>query len=116
MTPGRTPKGERHPARRRLPVGAPPRLRLDRWARPACATGLLDAGGNHPPKGDDDPGRLGQNLRRHLEQKGRCNGHSLWVYWAPFFLAVGAPLPGVPRSTLGQRRYLSQPADVLLYR
>jgi len=40
---------------------------------------------------------------------------SLWVYWAPFFLAVGALLLGVP-ACLGQRCHMSQPAAVPLYR
>jgi len=88
-----------NPARPRPPVGGPPRPRRDRPARRTCATSLPDGAGNHPRKGDDDPRGLGQNPKCHLEQKGRGNGHSSWVYWAPFFLAVGAlPLdvPGLP--------------------
>ena len=33
----------------------------------------------------------------------RNTGHSFWVYWAPFFLAGGALLLGIP-VYLGQRR------------
>jgi amino acid transporter len=38
-----------------------------------------------------------------------------WVYWAPFFLAGGALLLGIP-VYLGQRRHMSQPAPVPPYR
>ncbi len=41
----------------------------------------------------------------------RNTGHSFWVYWAPFFLAAGALLLGIP-VYLGQRRHMSQPAPV----
>ena len=37
------------------------------------------------------------------------------VYWAPFFLAVGALLLRMP-VYLGQRRHMSQPAAVPLHR
>jgi acetylornithine deacetylase/succinyl-diaminopimelate desuccinylase-like protein len=56
----------------------------------------VDAAGNHPRKGDDDPRPLGTESESHLELKERCTGHSFWVYWAPFFLASGAPLLGIP--------------------
>ena len=75
------------------------------------ATGLPDAGGNHPRKGDDDPRRLGTESGSHLEQKGRSNGHGFLVYWAPFFLAAGALLLGIP-VYLGQPRHMSRPAPV----
>jgi len=71
--------------------------------------------GNHPRKGDDDPPTARPESESHFGPKGRGNGHSFWAYWAPFFLAVGAPLLGVP-ACLGQRRYLSQTAAVPLYR
>jgi hypothetical protein len=45
----------------------------------------------------------------------RNTGHSFWVYWAPFFLAGGALLLGIP-VYLGQRRHMSQPAPVPAYR
>jgi len=45
----------------------------------------------------------------------RNTGHSFWVYWAPFFLAGGALLLGIP-VYLGQRRHMSQPAPVPPYR
>jgi len=45
----------------------------------------------------------------------RNTGHSFWVYWAPFFLAAGALLLGIP-VYLGQRRHMSQPAPVPPYR
>jgi basic amino acid/polyamine antiporter, APA family len=45
----------------------------------------------------------------------RNTGHSFWVYWAPFFLADGALLLGIP-VYLGQRRHMSQPAPVPPYR
>src|SRR5947209_4324672 len=41
----------------------------------------------------------------------RNTGHSFWVYWAPFFLAGGALLLGIP-VYLGQRRHMSDPAPV----
>jgi APA family basic amino acid/polyamine antiporter len=45
----------------------------------------------------------------------RNTGHSFWVYWAPFFLAAGALLLGIP-VYLGQRRHMGQPAPVPPYR
>ena len=41
----------------------------------------------------------------------RNTGHSFWVYRAPFFLAAGALLLGIP-VYLGQRRHMSGPAPV----
>jgi APA family basic amino acid/polyamine antiporter len=41
----------------------------------------------------------------------RNTGHSFCVYWAPFFLAGGALLFGIP-VYLRQRRHMSQPAPV----
>ena len=65
--------------------------------------------GNHPCKGDADPRPPGTESEGHLELKERCTGHSFLVYWAPFFLAAGAPLLGIP-VYLGPRRHMSQPA------
>jgi basic amino acid/polyamine antiporter, APA family len=45
----------------------------------------------------------------------RNTGHSFWVYWAPFFLAAGALLLGIP-VYLAQRRHLTPPAPVPPYR
>jgi amino acid transporter len=45
----------------------------------------------------------------------RNTGHSFWVYWAPFFLAGGALLLGIP-VYLAQRRHLTPLAPVLAYR
>ena len=45
----------------------------------------------------------------------RNTGHSFWVYWAPFFLAGGALLLGIP-VYLAQRRHITQPAPVPPYR
>jgi APA family basic amino acid/polyamine antiporter len=45
----------------------------------------------------------------------RNTGQSFWVYWAPFFLAAGALLLGIP-VYLRQRRHMSQPAPVPPYR
>lgn len=45
----------------------------------------------------------------------RNTGHSFWVYWAPFFLAAGAVVRGIP-VYLGQRRHMAQPASVPPYR
>jgi len=42
-------------------------------------------------------------------------GESFWIYWAPFLLAIGALLLGIP-VYLGQRRRMSQPAPVPPYR
>jgi APA family basic amino acid/polyamine antiporter len=44
----------------------------------------------------------------------RNTGNSFWVYWAPYFLAAGALLLGIP-VFLGQRRHMSQPAAVPPY-
>jgi APA family basic amino acid/polyamine antiporter len=45
----------------------------------------------------------------------RNTGHSFWVYWAPFFLAAGALLLGIP-VYLSQRHRLTQPPAVPPYR
>src|SRR6516225_9028333 len=45
----------------------------------------------------------------------RNTGQSFWVYWAPFFLAAGAMLLGIP-VYLAQRRHLTEPAPVPPYR
>jgi basic amino acid/polyamine antiporter, APA family len=45
----------------------------------------------------------------------RNTGHSFWVYWAPYFLAAGALLLGIP-VYLGQRGHMSKPAAVPPYR
>jgi basic amino acid/polyamine antiporter, APA family len=45
----------------------------------------------------------------------RNTGNSFWVYWAPYFLAVGALLLGIP-VYLSQRRRLTQPGPVPPYR
>jgi len=45
----------------------------------------------------------------------RNTGHSFWVYWAPYFLAGGALLLGIP-VYLAQRRHLTEPAPVPPYR
>jgi APA family basic amino acid/polyamine antiporter len=45
----------------------------------------------------------------------RNTGHSFWVYWAPFFLAGGALLLGIP-VYLAQRRHMNPPAPVPDYR
>jgi APA family basic amino acid/polyamine antiporter len=45
----------------------------------------------------------------------RNTGHSFWVYWAPFLLAIGALLLGIP-VYLAQRRHMSQPASLPPYR
>jgi APA family basic amino acid/polyamine antiporter len=45
----------------------------------------------------------------------RNTGHSFWVYWAPFFLAAGALLLGIP-VYLSQRRQMTQPAAQPPYR
>jgi APA family basic amino acid/polyamine antiporter len=45
----------------------------------------------------------------------RNTGHSFWVYWAPFFLAAGALVLGIP-VYLGQRRHMTQPEQVPPYR
>ena len=45
----------------------------------------------------------------------RNTGHSFWVYWAPFFLAAGALLLGIP-VYMAQRRHLTPPEPVPAYR
>jgi APA family basic amino acid/polyamine antiporter len=45
----------------------------------------------------------------------RNTGHSFWVYWAPFFLAAGALLLGIP-VFLSQRGKMTQPAETPSYR
>jgi APA family basic amino acid/polyamine antiporter len=45
----------------------------------------------------------------------RNTGHSFWVYWAPFFLAAGALLLGIP-VYLARRGHMSEPAPVPPYR
>ncbi|HTN81049.1 MAG TPA: amino acid permease [Acidimicrobiales bacterium] len=45
----------------------------------------------------------------------RNTGHSFWVYWAPFFLAGGALLLGIPVYK-AQERSMTEPAPVPEYR
>ena len=45
----------------------------------------------------------------------RNTGHSFWVYWAPFFLAAGALLLGIP-VYISRRHRLTQPPAVPPYR
>jgi basic amino acid/polyamine antiporter, APA family len=45
----------------------------------------------------------------------RNTGNSFWVYWAPFFLAAGAMLFGIPVYR-AQRRHMTQPGPVPTYR
>jgi APA family basic amino acid/polyamine antiporter len=45
----------------------------------------------------------------------RNTGHSFWVYWAPFFLAGGALLLGIPVYA-AQRGKMSEPEPVPAYR
>src|SRR5215471_14438337 len=45
----------------------------------------------------------------------RNTGHSFWEYWAPFFLAAGALVLGIP-VYLAQRRHMSPPEAVPPYR
>jgi APA family basic amino acid/polyamine antiporter len=45
----------------------------------------------------------------------RNTGHSFWVYWAPFFLAAGALLLGIP-VYMSRRHRLTQPPAVPAYR
>jgi amino acid transporter len=45
----------------------------------------------------------------------RNTGHSFWVYWAPYFLAAGALLLGIP-VYLAQRGHMTNPAPVPPYR
>ena len=45
----------------------------------------------------------------------RNTGHPFWEYWAPYFLAAGALLLGIPVYLTG-RRHMTQPAPVPPYR
>jgi APA family basic amino acid/polyamine antiporter len=45
----------------------------------------------------------------------RNTGHGFWVYWAPFYLAAGALLLGIP-VYLAQRRQMTRPGPVPPYR
>jgi APA family basic amino acid/polyamine antiporter len=45
----------------------------------------------------------------------RNTGHSFWVYWAPFFLAGGAMLLGIP-VYMAQRERMTAPDPVPEYR
>jgi APA family basic amino acid/polyamine antiporter len=45
----------------------------------------------------------------------RNTGQSFWVYWAPYFLAAGALLLGIP-VYIAERHRMSQPAPVPPYR
>ena len=45
----------------------------------------------------------------------RNTGNSFWVYWAPYFLAAGALLLGIP-VYLSQRRHMTPPGPVPTYR
>jgi APA family basic amino acid/polyamine antiporter len=45
----------------------------------------------------------------------RNTGHSFWVYWAPFFLAGGALLLGIPVYR-AQKRHMAEPGPVPPYR
>ena len=45
----------------------------------------------------------------------RNTGNSFWVYWAPFLLAAGALLLGIP-VYLAQRRHLTPAPPVPPYR
>ena len=45
----------------------------------------------------------------------RNTGHSFWVYWAPFLMAGGALLLGVP-VYLSQREHMTEPEPVPAYR
>ncbi len=45
----------------------------------------------------------------------RNTGHRFWVYWAPFFLAGGALLLGIP-VYLAQRGHMTEPQPVPAYR
>jgi basic amino acid/polyamine antiporter, APA family len=45
----------------------------------------------------------------------RNTGQSFWVYWAPFFLAAGAMLLGIP-VYLAQRRHMTRPEPAPPYR
>jgi APA family basic amino acid/polyamine antiporter len=45
----------------------------------------------------------------------RYTGHSFWVYWAPYFMTIGAFLVGIPVYR-AQRGKMTQPAEVPPYR
>jgi APA family basic amino acid/polyamine antiporter len=45
----------------------------------------------------------------------RNTGNSFWVYWAPYLLAAGALLLGIPVYR-AQRRHLTQPPQIPPYR
>jgi APA family basic amino acid/polyamine antiporter len=45
----------------------------------------------------------------------RNAGNGFWIYWAPFFLAAGALLLGIP-VYLAQRRHMTKPPPVPPYR
>ena len=45
----------------------------------------------------------------------RNTGNSFWVYWAPFFMAGGALLLGIP-VYLAQRGKMTEPEPVPAYR
>jgi basic amino acid/polyamine antiporter, APA family len=45
----------------------------------------------------------------------RNTGHAFWEYWAPYLLAAGALLLGIPVYLTGRRR-MSQPEPVPPYR
>jgi APA family basic amino acid/polyamine antiporter len=45
----------------------------------------------------------------------RNTGHAFWTYWAPFFMAGGALLLGIPVYR-AQRRYMTEPEPVPAYR
>src|SRR5262249_53483347 len=45
----------------------------------------------------------------------RNTGNSFWVYWAPFFLAAGAMVLGIPVYR-AQRSHMTQPGAVPPYR
>jgi basic amino acid/polyamine antiporter, APA family len=45
----------------------------------------------------------------------RNTGQAFWEYWAPYFLAAGALLIGIPVYLAG-RRHMSQPEPVPPYR
>ena len=45
----------------------------------------------------------------------RNTGHGTWVYWAPFTMAGGALLLGIP-VYLAQRGHMTEPEPVPAYR
>jgi APA family basic amino acid/polyamine antiporter len=45
----------------------------------------------------------------------RNTGHSFWVYWAPFFMTIGAFLLGIPVYQR-QRKKMAEPGEVPEYR